>query len=387
MLQHHLLPGVAGAVLAALSSGSLAAQFVPPSYVEAGSNCIASNNLVYELFPAGTVIDLAGGTLRFALRGGGYDVSLTSEPALPFGASSPTAIDIDARDDAVDGGRDLTFAFPYVDAAGTPRLTNRLFVVPNGHVYLQQDTEPRCCDGEQALALATGPNAVPAFSIFGVDVDAEFGSPSGGGVIWFDEQTVRGQQVAVVTWDGVNEFDVSPPVAQTMQMQLWADGTVHFVYISVVASEQPCLVGWSAGADDARLGQPDFGGVDFSSGPLRVESDRISVPVSLDLSDPPIEGRALELSIGGVPNGAVGAAIVFGTNAQSVALDSIGAPSCFSLVGVPRVGCVPSVDRWLVRRLRFRHAALRRRRGSPVGPRAGCDPGRQPARSRHDRAR
>ena len=175
---------------------------------------------------------------------------------------------------------------------------------------------------------------------------------SGGGRVWFDEQSARGVAVAVVTWDQVNEFAVVPAVAHTFQAQFFADGEVRFVYMNLAVPSYPVLVGWSAGPTSGGQPQPDLGADDLSAGALDLGDGSISVPIGIRPAVEAVEGHGFGVELVDLPAAAVAAAVAVGAKPLDSPLAALGAPGCSFFLGrgfgvVPvqlSGGAVPTAD-------------------------------------------
>ncbi len=273
---------------------------------EAGCPKLTSDSgpVLYGRMPAGEW-HLDGSSLLF--ESGGANWSMSSGGAfIPVTAG---AMALSMGDDQVVGPRQLPFAFPYPGGAGA---TTAIDVNSNGRIYLESGTNTWTGGYQADGILPDFMAATPSICPLGVDLN-----PGAGGVVWVETVTLGAEQVAVITWDSVPEYDAGG--SNTVQCQLWSSGSfvISFGETNGTLSGEDALVGVSAGG----------GAVD--PGP-----SSILAPPVLSLTGTPEAGGAFTISATGVPVTSTLAILGVGLAAPvpPILLDSQGAPADCTLL-------------------------------------------------------
>ncbi|MFT7534666.1 MAG: serine protease AprX [Hyphomicrobiaceae bacterium] len=147
-------------------------------------------------------------------------------------------------------------------------------------------------------------------------------NPQGGGDVYVDSNALR----AVITWDGVPNYQVSG--SNTAQIQLWANGDVHVIYQNMTVMGD-YLVGYSVTA------AADPGPVDISmslNGTVTACDSMPGTPdVALDVLARPLLGSTVQLLTTNVPLTAVAAASIFSFTpiVGGLELTFFGMPGCY----------------------------------------------------------
>lgn len=138
-------------------------------------------------------------------------------------------------DDQVSQGNNLGFTFPGPGGASVTSLD----ISSNGFVWLGTDTNSACCNGNEFDFLSS----LPRIAAMWTDL-----YPPAGGDVYFNTFPASGSQPAsaAVTWLDVPE--IGQPTPQTVQLQLFADGSFLITFDGRVANVfHDALVGFTAG--------------------------------------------------------------------------------------------------------------------------------------------
>ncbi len=140
-------------------------------------------------------------------------------------------------------------------------------------------------------------------------------NPGSAGGVYFD----AGPGVAIVTWDGVPQFNITTAFS-TFQVQFYNNGTVVIAY-GTVDPNIDGISGFSFGGGapaqilDLSMDLP------FSTGS--------NLPAAHTLSANPAIGTTVDLELSDLPASSPAAAIVVGISQLAVDLTAIGMPGCF----------------------------------------------------------
>lgn len=297
-------------------AGALHAQALG-SFTTSGTGCPQGSSLLYEIWDLAATpaqnFDLDQTALEWIPNGVGCYIVISGGTMLPAG---PNRVDTGSGDDQVTGPWAL--GFPFVDAVGT--VHTDAGVSSNGYLYptFGSTTSSRCCNGNTALPSFLNDGA--SFAVFGQDLNPSTTSTTGGGMLFFDTDTVNNQQVAYWTWDMVSEFG-NAGSANTCQIQLWDDGRCVMVWSGVANLTHDVLVGWSVGG-----GVTDTGPSDFSN--LPIDCGIQGAPVEVDSVGRPTLGQTTVIDITSLPSSTVSSALLVGFTQISVPLDILGMENC-----------------------------------------------------------
>src|SRR5690606_9598495 len=132
-------------------------------------------------------------------------------------------------DDSVSLPQALGFSFP-IPGGGTTTQTE---ISSNGFLWLQVPGNGNgCCNGVVADFLSQAARMAPLWHDF---------NPSAGGTVNFNALPGK----AVITWNNVPEFGQTN--ANTMQVQLFQDGSFQFTYQTVANVTHVGLTGFTSG--------------------------------------------------------------------------------------------------------------------------------------------
>ncbi|MCC7396536.1 MAG: hypothetical protein IT455_05660 [Planctomycetes bacterium] len=270
-----------------------------------GHGCGVVPGSCYQLFQPSSTFDLANSALTLQPQpGGGYSVSRLGA-LLPVGATgTPTVLNL--IDDGVVTVPFTTGAFP--GWTGVSVCSNGFVSRPNGNGTAYSPSAA-------AMLNAT----VPAFWSWH-DYDP---TVSQGGRVKV-EQNVG---ITVVTWDGVWDFGGTTTAnANTLQFQLYANGTVTIVWGSISGLGNAHLVGYSPGGPSPDLGPTDFSALGGSTLPL---AGTEIWPLTLAAVNRPVLGTPWNLIATNLPAGGTIGIDVFGLSDPAVPdLAAIGMPGC-----------------------------------------------------------
>ena len=147
-------------------------------------------------------------------------------------------------------------------------------------------------------------------------------NPSSGGDVYVDSTAAR----TVVSWDGVPNY--SNTGSNTLQVQFWANGDVHFIYQNITVAGD-YLVGYSL------AGAADPGSIDISAslnGTVTACSSTSGTPdVALDASARPVLGSSINLVTTNVPPTAVAGLSILSLSpiVGGLELTFFGMPGCY----------------------------------------------------------
>ncbi|MFT7537321.1 MAG: hypothetical protein ACI85K_003279, partial [Hyphomicrobiaceae bacterium] len=147
-------------------------------------------------------------------------------------------------------------------------------------------------------------------------------NPSAGGDVYVDSTAAR----TVVSWDGVPNY--SNTGSNTLQIQFWANGDVHFVYQNMTVAGS-YLTGYSL------AGAADPGSIDISAslnGTVTACSSTSGTPdVALDASARPVLGSTINLVTTNVPPTAVAGLSILSLTpiVGGLELTFFGMPGCY----------------------------------------------------------
>ncbi|MGE0142592.1 MAG: hypothetical protein AB7I19_06350 [Planctomycetota bacterium] len=249
----------------------------------------------YEQFTSG--IDLNGGAIHFFPNGaGGYQITACNACFYNnFGA------DLALGDDDLAVGLNLGFSFPY---AGTN--TTAIDACSNGFVWLQTGVSTGTDFSESVIELLSEADRIA--------VSWDDYNPGAAGSVHFN--ALPG--VAVVTWNGVTEFNAGN--SNTFQLQLYPDGSFVIAHQNVVNLD--ALVGWAAGAPGAGSA------LDLSANPQ--DTGAVGAPMTHGAlnNSRPILGQLFNVVFDGIPAGVTDVAWLLGFTQTNLPLGSFGAPGC-----------------------------------------------------------
>ena len=155
-------------------------------------------------------------------------------------------------DDQVSQGNALGFTFP---GPGGVSVTS-IDISSNGFVWLGSNVNSACCNGNEVDFLSS----LPRIAAMWTDL-----YPPAGGDVYFNTFPASGSQPASasITWLDVPEIGTNTP--QTVQMQLFADGSFLITFDGRVANvNHDALVGFTAG-NNAIANAIDFSAITPSS--------------------------------------------------------------------------------------------------------------------------
>lgn len=158
-------------------------------------------------------------------------------------------------DDAVSAAQPLGFSFPFAGAS-----YDAVYVSSNGFLYLfdttgsiSPPTDPRCCNGNPGLLVAS---ASPMVCALWTDLN-----PTAAGGVYFNTAPGR----AFVSFVGVPEFAAPPGAVNTFQIVLHVNGQIELHHDTNCQVYSATLAGWSPGAGATNPGGSDLSAVPFTS--------------------------------------------------------------------------------------------------------------------------
>lgn len=280
-----------------LGSGAIVA-----SNTALGAGCYSRFASFYEAFANAAAFDLANSALTLTPASGGYTVARTGAFRPVGSVATPVTLAL---------GDDDEITVP-LTAGGFPGWT-AMTVCSNGFV-------------SRALGNGIGLQPDPA-AMLAAPVDAFWCQhdydPTAGGAI----RVEQGAAVTVVTWDGVWDYGgASPASANTMQLQLHANGVVTFAWGAMSGGGNGHLVGYSPGGVSSDPGGRDLSALGAGSFTLALADE---LPLVLAATSRPRLGTNWSLLVGNVPATALLGVRVFGTGDPGLTdLAAIGAPGC-----------------------------------------------------------
>jgi len=288
-----------------------------------GDGCggVQDYSTYYEQFPSGG-FDLGGSpgaetVLQHLNAGSGY-VVLPGAPAW----FPPAAPDLGLADDQVSAALPLGFTMTFPGAG--PSITD-IYVSSNGFIWLANNT-----NSDLSSSVAELLSQDPRIAMFWQDLRPASGN--GTGTIHFDSDPVNG--VAYVTFDGVEQYNNSAALV-SVQCALFANGGFELRYgaesMSIAGTSTP-LIGYSPG--NGALTPPES---DLSVLPIFTQPDRFVPNMSL-VSDRPVEGSNVTMTIAAIPAGTVLGTLILSPTQVFPGVQPIGGlGSCFQHVGLDNV--------------------------------------------------
>jgi hypothetical protein len=255
---------------------------------------------VYELFSAGTM-DLSNRSFFFQRNGSSYSVSNCTSNCW----ESNLGTNLGLTDDSVSPPQNLGFSFQ-IPGGGT---TNAVEVSSNGYIWLEVGLGGGngCCNGTVSTFLSLAARIAPMWHDL---------NPSAGGTVNFNALPGK----AVITWDQVPEFGSGG--SNTMQVQLFSDGSFQISYQNVANLSHTGLVGFTRGN-----GVPDPGAIDWSTA-VPFSAGPFGLPLTLAATTRPVLNTNFNLVTTNIPAGAVAGVVIMGSTQQNIPLAGFGMPGC-----------------------------------------------------------
>jgi len=255
---------------------------------------------VYELFNAGT-IDLSNRSFLFQKVGSSYSVQNCTSNCF----ENNIGTNLGLTDDSVSPPQNLGFSFQ-IPGGGT---TTQVEVSSNGYIWLEVGLGGGngCCNGTVSTFLSLAARIAPMWHDL---------NPSAGGTVNFNALPGK----AVITWNAVPEF--SSGGANTMQIQLFQDGSFQLTWQAIANISHTALVGFTSGHN-----VPDPGAIDwttavpFSVGPF-------GLPLTLAATSRPVIGTNFNMVTSNIPGGALAGVVLVGASQSNIGLGFLGMPGC-----------------------------------------------------------